>query len=385
MDAPGATAATSSRHQQASPAGHHSREGAVNEDRIRKAFLLFVVVGISALFFTMIRQFVMTLLMAGIFAGLTRPVYLRVLRAVRGRRPLASLATLLLLVVAVALPLFSLLGIVVQQALQFAQTAGPALRQILSDPSRLQARLAAIPGIDHLQPLLPRLAERGAEIASALGGFIAGWVSDATSSVLVFLLDGVILLYAMFFFYTDGPDHLRAILSYLPFSEDENGRLLARFLSVSRATLRGTLLIAIVQGTINGIGFWVVGLPAPAFWGAAMILLSLVPAVGGALVWVPTAAWLAISGQWWQAGVLLGICGGIAGTIDNLLRPRLVGRDTKLPDLLVLVSTLGGLGLFGIAGLVVGPLVAALFLTLWEILGEVYRPATEPPREEVQP
>jgi predicted PurR-regulated permease PerM len=349
----------------------------VNEDRVRKLFLLFVVAGISALFFAMIRQFVMTLLMAGIFAGLTRPIYLRVLRAVCGRQSLASLLTLLLLIFAVAGPLFTVLGIVVQQALQFAQTAGPALRQLINDPHELQGHMSAIPGLDRLRPLVPRIAERGAEIASALGGFIAGWVSNATSSVLVFLLDAVILLYAMFFFYVDGPRQLRTILSYLPFSESENQRLLARFLSVSRATLKGTLFIAIVHGTINGIAFWIVGLPAPAFWGAVTILMSLVPAVGGALVWVPAAIWLAITGQLWQAAVLLGICGGVAGSMDNLLRPRLVGRDTKLPDLLILVSTLGGLSLFGIVGLVVGPLVAALFLTLWEILGEVYRPAQD--------
>jgi predicted PurR-regulated permease PerM len=221
---------------------------------------------------------------------------------------------------------------------------------------------------------MPRIAERGAEIATALGGFLAGWIPNATGSVLVFLLDAVVLLYAMFFFYMDGPRQLDTILAYLPFSENENQRLLARFLSVSRATLKGTLFIAIVQGTIDGVGFWIPGLPAPAFWGATMIVMSLVPVVGSALVWAPAAIWLAVTGQWWQAALLTGICGGVAGIVDNLLRPRLVGRDTKLPDLLVLVSTLGGLSLFGIAGLVVGPLVAALFLTLWEILGEVYRP-----------
>jgi predicted PurR-regulated permease PerM len=213
---------------------------------------------------------------------------------------------------------------------------------------------------------------------------MAGWISGATTSVLGFLLNVVILLYAMFFFLTDGPSQLRAVLSYLPFSESENERLLARFLSVSRATLKGTLLIGVIQGTISAIGFWIVGLPAPAFWGAVMIVMSVIPAVGGALVWVPAAIWLVVSGRWMNALVLLAICGGVAGTVDNLLRPRLVGRDTKMPDLLILISTLGGLGLFGIAGLVLGPLVAALFLTMWEIVGEVYRPAPDPTGEDVR-
>ena len=150
--------------------------------------------------------------------------------------------------------------------------------------------------------------------------------------------------------------------------------MLDRFLSVTRATVKGTLLIGVVQGTINGIGFWVVGLPAPAFWGAVMIILSVVPAIGGALIWVPAAVWLVVTGRVGQAVVLFIVCGAVSGSVDNVLRPRLVGRDTKMPDLLILISTLGGLGFFGAVGFIVGPLVAALFLTLWEILGELYRP-----------
>ena len=144
---------------------------------------------------------------------------------------------------------------------------------------------------------------------------------------------------------------------------------------MTRATVKGTLLIGVIQGTINGIAFWVVGLPAPAFWGAVMIILSVVPAIGGALVWVPAAVWLGLTGRVGQAIVLLVLCGAVSGSVDNLLRPRLVGRDTKMPDLLILVSTLGGLGFFGAVGFIVGPLVTALFLTLWQILGKLYKPA----------
>ncbi len=355
----------------------------MSEDRTRKVFLLFVVAVISALFFAMIRGFVMTLLLAAIFAALARPIYLRLRSAFGGRQAPAGLVTILLLCLAVFGPLATVLTVVVQQALQVGQTVVPALHAVLADPRGLQAQIVDIPGIKRIEPYLPQLAEQAAQVANALAGAVAGWISGVTSSLLVFLLDFAILLYAMFFFLIDGPSQLRTVLSYLPFSESESERLLARFLSVSRATLKGTLLISVIQGTINGIGFWVVGLPAPAFWGAVMIVLSLVPAVGGALVWLPAAIWLALSGRLAYAGVLLVICGGVSGSIDNLLRPRLVGRDTKMPDLLILISTLGGLGLFGVAGLIVGPLVAALFLTMWEILGEVYRPARESEGEKV--
>ena len=354
----------------------------MTEDRVRKLFLLFVVVAISALFFAMIRGFVMTLLLAAIFAGLARPIYLRILADVRGRQGLAALLTIVLLFFAVFGPLATVLTIVVQQALQVAQTVAPAIRGVLDDPRGLQARLADIPGFDRLKPFMPQVADQASQVVNAGAGLVAGWISGITSSLLEFVLDFAIALYAMFFFLKDGPSQLRTVLSYLPFSKSENDRLLARFMSVSRATLKGTLLIGLIQGTINGLGFWLVGLPAPVFWGAVMIVLSVVPAIGGALVWAPAAIYLALSGHLLLAVILLGICGGISGTIDNLLRPRLVGRDTRMPDLLILISTLGGLGLFGVAGLVVGPLVAALFLTMWEILGEVYRPGPESERIE---
>jgi predicted PurR-regulated permease PerM len=293
----------------------------------------------------------------------------------RGRKVLASLLTLLLMVVGVFGPLATLAGIVVQQAVGLMETVGPALKPFMDDPDRIRRELTLIPGLSRIEPFLPQIAERSAQVVSGLGSFLINRVSAATSGTVVFLFDFAILLYAMFFFFLHGRSWLRTILAYLPFSDEDGERLLERFVSVTRATVKGTLLIGAIQGTINGIAFWVVGLPAPAFWGAVMIILSVIPAIGGALVWVPAAIWLAVTGRMWQAIVLLVLCGAVSGSVDNVLRPRLVGRDTKMPDLLILVSTLGGLGFFGAVGFIVGPLVTALFLTLWQILGELYRPS----------
>jgi predicted PurR-regulated permease PerM len=350
----------------------------VNEDRFRKLFLLVVVGAISALFLAMIRSFLMTLLLAAIFAALTRPLYLRIVRAIGGREMLGAALTLVVLILGVFGPFGTLLGIVVSQTIQLTASLGPTLAPYIQDPQLLMEQVADIPGIARLQPFMPQIAERSAEIVSSIGGFLVNRVSAATSGTIVFLFQFAILLYALFFFYVDGPRYLRTLLAYLPFSEQDGARLLERFVSVTRATLKGTLLIGAIQGTINGLAFWVVGLPAPAFWGAVMIVLSVVPAVGGALVWVPVVLWLVLTGNVWRAAVLVGVCGGISGSVDNVLRPRLVGRDTKMPDLLILVSTLGGLGLFGAVGFIVGPLVAALFLTLWEMLAVLYRPTATP-------
>jgi len=347
----------------------------VTEDRFRKFFLMLVVAGISILFLVMIRGFLMTLMVAAILAGLLYPVHRWILRRVRGRSTLASLLTLGLAIVAIFGPLATLAGIVAQQAVNLTDNVSEMIRPYIENPDLLRTRLVRLPGADRIEPMLPQIAERGAQVVSSVGTFLVKQVSAVTSGTVVFLFNFAILLYALFFFLARGQGYLRTILSYLPFSEEDNARLLARFGSVTKATVKGTLLIGVVQGTINGIAFWVVGLPAPAFWGVVMIVLSVVPAVGGALVWVPAAVLLALTGRYIDAVVLTVICGAVSGSIDNLLRPRLVGRDTQMPDLLILISTLGGIGFFGAPGFIVGPLVAAFCITLWEILAELYRPS----------
>ncbi|MFB3855439.1 MAG: AI-2E family transporter [Vicinamibacterales bacterium] len=346
----------------------------MNDDRFRKAFLTIVVASVSVLFFAMIRRFLLTLLLAAILAGLMRPLYLRITRLVGGRQLVGSLLTLLVLVVGLFGPLTTLLGIVVRQALQLTNELVPALKPYVDNPQLVREQLASVPGIERIEPYMPLLAERAAQVVSSLGAFLVGQVSAATTGTVLFLFHAAILLYAMFFFFIDGPKYVRTLSSYLPFRESDSQRLLDRFVSVTRATLKGTLLIGFVQGTVNGMAFWIVGLPAAAFWGVVMVGLSVIPAVGGGLIWIPAAIWLAMTQRFWQATVLTAICAGISGSVDNLLRPRLVGRDTKMPDLLILVSTLGGLSFFGAVGFIVGPLVAALFLSLWEILGVLYRP-----------
>jgi predicted PurR-regulated permease PerM len=351
------------------------------DDRFRRLFLMLVVAGISVLFLVMIRGFVLTLLLAAIGGALLRPFYLRLVAAFGGRPRLAALATVVLLVLVVFGPLGTITALVVQQTVQLARDIGTTLKPVFADPAALTDRLRAVPWLQRFDPLITEAAARAGEAMAGIVGFLVSQVTAATSGLVLLVVDLVIFLYALYFFFLEGPAYLHTLLAYLPFNEADGERLLVRFESITRATLKGTLLVGAIQGTINGLGFWVVGLPAPAFWGAVMIVLSVVPAVGGALIWIPAMIWLALSGHLVPALVLLAICGGISGTADNVLRPRLVGRDTRMPDLLILVSSLGGLGLFGAVGFIVGPLVAGLFLTLWEMLAVLYRPAPDPEQE----
>ena len=176
-----------------------------------------------------------------------------------------------------------------------------------------------------------------------------------------------IMLYLLFFLLRDGRALAERIMEAIPLHGDQKAALFARFADVVRATVKGSILVAIAQGTLGGIAFWFLGIHAPLLWAALMAFLSLIPAVGAALVWIPVAIYFLATGAIWQGFglILYGVL--VIGLVDNLLRPFLVGKDTKLPDYVVLISTLGGIQVFGLNGFVIGPLIAAMFMVSWEI------------------
>jgi predicted PurR-regulated permease PerM len=171
----------------------------------------------------------------------------------------------------------------------------------------------------------------------------------------------------------DGPVILRTILSYVPLASGQREEILARFVSVTRDALRGSLLIGLIQGCLAALAFWVAGVPGPAFWGTVMVVLSIIPAVGASIVWIPAVIYLFLMGKVVAGVGLLAWCAVVVSSVDNFLRPRLIGRDARMSDLLILLSTLGGIVLFGAVGFIVGPIVAALFVTVWHLYGEEFR------------
>jgi predicted PurR-regulated permease PerM len=177
----------------------------------------------------------------------------------------------------------------------------------------------------------------------------------------------------MFYFLFMGDVLLGKILYFLPLRDADEQLLLRRFTSVARATIKGTLIIGLLQGSICGLAFAFAGINGSVFWGTVMAAASIIPAFGTALVWVPALVILLLIGDFSGALILALLCGAVAGNLDNLVRPRLVGKDTEMHDLFVLFGTLGGIAMFGILGIIIGPIIAALFITIWEIYGTVFR------------
>jgi predicted PurR-regulated permease PerM len=193
------------------------------------------------------------------------------------------------------------------------------------------------------------------------------------------------MLYLLFFFLRDGPRLLEGLVRALPLDDHRERHLLERFAEVSRATIKGTLVVGIAQGAIGGIAFAMLGISAPVLWGVVMALLSILPAVGTALVWLPAAIVLLASGKIVSGVALILIGVFVIGLVDNVLRPILVGHDTRMPDYLILLSTLGGLAGFGLAGIIIGPIIAAFFLSVWHMAEQDFNPGADEPAPEPPP
>ncbi|MCZ6916324.1 MAG: AI-2E family transporter [Gemmatimonadetes bacterium] len=347
-------------------------------DRFRNAFLLLLVAGISVIFLVMIRHFLMVILLAAILSGLAHPLYRRFTTMLRGRQRLASASTLLVVFLGIVAPLIGLLTIVVAQAVEVSQAATPWIQQQLSNTSDLDLLLARIPFWDAIAPYHNQLLEKAGEVVGYIGSFLVSSLAATTRGTVVFFFMLFVMLYAMYFFLVDGRVVLDKILYYMPLTAKDENRMVERFVSVTRATVKGTLIIGIVQGTLAGLAFWVAGIHAAVFWGTIMAVLSVIPGVGAALVWAPAVIYLVVIGSTGAAIGLFIWCAGLVGTVDNVLRPWLVGKDTKMPDLLILVSTLGGIVLFGAVGVIIGPIIAALFLTVWDIYGTTFKDILPP-------
>jgi predicted PurR-regulated permease PerM len=348
-------------------------QASLSTERYQKMFILITAVVISLLFYSMIKSFLVSLLLAGILAGMTHPVYERLRRWLGGRRPLASIATVLIVLLVIVGPLVGFFGIVASEAVQVAQGVAPWVEQQISHPNELDRLLQRLPFAERLAPYQDQIASKLAEFAGKVGTFLVNSIAAGTRGTAVFFFHLFVMMYALFFFLIDGKRILNKILYYMPLSSDHESRMVERFTSVARATIKGTLVIGVVQGGLAGLAFAVFGIHGATFWGTIMAVLSIIPGVGTALVWIPAVIYLVAVGETGAAVGLFVWCAAVVGSVDNVLRPWLVGKDTKMPDLLILLGTLGGLLLFGAAGIVIGPIVAALFVTIWDIYGVAFK------------
>lgn len=332
--------------------------------------IVFVVILtlVTLAFLTILRPYFSSVLWAIILAVIFYKMKIWLMRATSGRNGLAALLTLL----AICLIVFTPLAIITSSLAREFNTVYQNLQSDNATLSKLfYEYLGYLPGwargllseyeLDNLADIRSKLSE----VAMKGSQYAAGSVLLISKNTFSLAVGFGVMLYLLFFFLKDGARLVELAFKAIPLENNMKYRLFARFAAVARATVKGTVVVAVVQGALGGIAFYFAGIEASLLWGALMAFLSLIPAVGTALVWIPAAIYLFATGAVIK-GILLTLWFVVVvGLSDNLLRPLLVGKDIRMPDWLILITTLGGLSIYGINGFVIGPMVAALFVTCW--------------------
>ncbi|NEN75759.1 AI-2E family transporter [Pelistega sp. NLN82] len=364
-----------------------------NTNRVFYAFYISFLLLISVGFLYLLYPFFSAIFWGIIFAILFQPIYRKILKKMPKRHNLAALLTLLLTFLIAIIPL------------SLITTA--LTKEVLDLYNRVQSGELNL-GVyaDHIFDNLPVFAKEILEryqindmfslreklmvFFNNASRLLANEFVQLSQNTFSFLITMGVMIYLLFFLIRDGSLINRQVHRLIPLSNAHKLHLFDKFITVIRATVKGNFLVAIVQGALGGAIFAFLGIKGALLWGVIMAFLSLLPAVGAAIIWFPVAVYFLVTGAYWEGGILIayGVC--VIGLADNILRPILVGKDTKLPDYLILISTLGGISVFGINGFVIGPLLAALFLAFWDelpnataLLNDIETQTTQPPEIEL--
>ncbi|QHJ87446.1 AI-2E family transporter [Aequoribacter fuscus] len=331
------------------------------------------LIAVSIAFTYLMLPFFSVILWACIIALLFHPLHAKLLDRYPRHENIAALVTLLACVlIAVTPALFLASSFIKQGTAIYQQLESGQLKPALWIDQIRQA----FPVIDEL---LRTLGFDVAEVKQQLGSLSveAGKVMASNAlligqNTLGWLVSLGLMLYLTFFMLRDGARLIPILIRALPLGDERERLLMQKFAEVTRATIKGSLVVAMAQGSLGGLIFWLLDLPGPVLWGVVMTVLSLIPVVGASLIWLPVGLYLLATGNTSDGIILIAFGAIVIGLVDNILRPILVGRDTKLPDYLVLLSTLGGFTMFGMTGFVLGPLIAVLFITFWEIFSREF-------------
>jgi predicted PurR-regulated permease PerM len=347
----------------------------VMRDLEHKSFLLLVI-AVTVAFVWTLWPFSGAILWGTVLAIVFRPLYRRILHATRERPNVAALASLAVILFIVVLPVIGIATALARQAVAVYRRVEAGEFGDLDPGSFFQHLPETLPGwaaglLNYFDLTdLGALQERFSAVLAQGGQLAATQALAIGQNTVGLVVSFFVMLYLLFFLLRDGDELARRIRDAVPLDVAQQQALFRRFTIVIRATVKGSIVVAIVQGALGGLIFWVLGIQGPLLWGAVMAVLSLLPAVGAGLVWVPVSIYLLVTGAIWQGIALIAFGALVISMVDNVLRPILVGGETKIPDYLVLIATLGGITIFGVNGLVIGPVIAAMFLAAWDLFAE---------------
>ncbi|MDM0076971.1 AI-2E family transporter [Variovorax sp. J2P1-59] len=342
----------------------------MNSPALQRGTFLFLLAVVTIAFGWILLPFSGAVMWSVALAILFTPIYRRLVKRMGGRRNLAAFTTLLLATIIVVIPLVVITVSVVDEVSVVQQMIRSG---DISFTSYFQQIVNALPhwaldllnrfGLGNVEGFIGRVSQSALKSSQ----LIATHAVSIGQNTFEFLVSFGIMLYLLFFLLRDGAELSKTIRNSLPLAKPHTHYLLNKFTTVIRATIKGNIAVAAAQGIIGGIAFSFLGVQGALLWGVLMGFLSLLPAVGAALIWAPVAIYFLAVGDIGKSLTLIFIGVFVIGLVDNILRPLLVGKDTQMPDYIVLMSTIGGIALFGINGFVIGPVIAALFMAAWDL------------------
>ncbi|HBB18548.1 MAG: hypothetical protein A3J94_12945 [Syntrophus sp. RIFOXYC2_FULL_54_9] len=332
--------------------------------------LFFIVLGVvTLLFLYLIKPFFFPIFWALVIAGIFQPLYRWINR--RLHRPNLSMTIIFLFIALILLlPLGTAGKLVFTESVQIYETLKPGTRNIDQNFQRIISVIADNPLADSLHIDKGFLSEKAAEIVRSIANYIFVNLKELTQNTLGLLVMMAIMFYTLFFFIRDGDKFFQSAIRNFPLGMGRERLLYERFVLTVRATLRVTLIIGGIQGVLGGILFLITDIEGALIWGLLMILMAVVPVVGCSIIWAPAGILMLINGYIWEGVLILGVGVFVISMIDNVLRPILIGKDVAMHPLLIFLSTLGGIGLFGFSGFVIGPIITSLLLAVWDMYGE---------------
>jgi predicted PurR-regulated permease PerM len=345
----------------------------------QKAFLVLLL-GVSLAFGWILWPFYGALFWGAVLAILFEPFHRQLRLAMPRRQNLAAFMTLLLSLIIVFFPLALITAALVQegtavyQEIQLGTLDFAAYFQQIIDA--LPAWIVKLLNRFNIGNLL-EVQEKLSSAAVQGSRLIATQAFTIGQNTFEFVISFGIMLYLLFFLLRDGQSLSRKIKQATPLSAEHKRNLFGKFTTVIRATVKGNIAVAATQGALGGVMFWILGIQSPLVWGVVMAFLSLLPAIGAGLIWGPVAIYFLLTGAIWQGVTLIAFGVVVIGLVDNVLRPILVGKDTQMPDYVVLISTLGGMALFGLNGFVIGPVIAAMFIAAWDLFSSNTQESTD--------
>lgn len=336
---------------------------------VQRTLFFSLIVGITALFVWMLWDIILPIFWALVFAVLLHPLFVRLRRGMKGKGVPAAALTLVFTLVVIFVPLYILGSMIANEAIDLYLALADrnfSIAPISENVSVVNTLVERFTGDSRT------VTEHVTEFVRSISSWLATQAVSIGTTTLSFAIKFALMLYVLFFLLKDGERLGSYLMKIFPLGDEKEKMIFFSFTSTTRAIIKGTVIVSLVQGLLGAILFAIAGVPSPILWGTLMAILALIPAIGPGLVWVPVGVILLLSGDVFGAIVVLAGGATLVSLADNVLRPILIGRDTEMPDALILLSILGGLATFGLAGIVIGPVIAALFISIWGLFAHEY-------------